>query len=542
MQHVVHALGNLTGLRRMGVAFLAGAVSVASMAPLHLWPVLFVTFPVFVWLLDGCYARGGTNRRSLIAGAWTGWAFGLGFFLAGLYWIGNAFLVEAEIFAWLMPFAVTLMPAGLAFFFALAAALAGPLWRPGPARVVALGAAIASTEWLRGNILTGFPWNAPGYALTASEPMMQWASIFGLYSLTLLAVLIFAAPASAWGLGLAGSLPPVKRYGYSFLMLALLAGGFSWGKWRLLNAPESFVEGVSLRIVQPNIAQEDKWKPENRAAIFQRLLEVSRAGKPGTRISGATHLIWPESALPFLLEQTPEALNAIADMLPKGSVLITGAARAQQNVDAATGLAKSREIFNSLFVLDDNAKILSRYDKVHLVPFGEYLPFQKLLEALGFRQLVRQLGGFASGKGPRLTTAPNIPPFVALICYEIIFPGAIREPGTAPKWLLNLTNDAWFGDSIGPVQHFQQARVRAVEQGLPLVRAANTGISAVVDPYGRIVARLPRGQAAAMDVKLPRAAGDTVFVLWGEWIFIVLLLFTLVVWRALANYWRTERF
>lgn len=535
MQRFVLALSNLTRWRRMGAAFLAGAVSVASMAPLHLWPVLLVTFPVFVWLLDGCYAHGAISRRSLLAGAATGWAFGFGFFLAGLYWIGHAFLVEAEIFAWLMPFAVTLMPAGLALFFALAAAMAGPLWRPGPARVVALAVAIAITEWLRGNVLTGFPWNAPGYALTGSDAMMQWASLFGLYSLTLLAVLIFAAPASAWGPGLTGSVSPVKRFGFPFLMLLLLAGAGGWGKWRLHNAPVSFVEGVRLRIVQPNIAQKEKWKPENRAAIFQRLMEVSRNGNPGLRIKGVTHLLWPESALPFLLEETPEALNAIAAMLTKGSVFITGAARAERDVDAVTGLTKRLDIFNSLLVMDDKARVLSKYDKAHLVPFGEYLPFQKTLESLGLQQLARKIGGFAPGTGPRLTMAPNIPPFVALICYEIIFPGAIREPGPAPQWLLNVTNDAWFGDSPGPAQHFHQARVRAVEQGLPLVRVANTGISAVTGPYGRIVARLPRGQAAAMDVRLPRAAPDTVFVKWGGEIFILLLLSSLVAWRCLAT-------
>jgi len=195
------------------------------------------------------------------------------------------------------------------------------------------------------------------------------------------------------------------------------------------------------------------------------------------------------------------------------------------------------DIFNSLFVMDDAAKLLSRYDKVHLVPFGEYLPFQEMLESIGLQQLVRHLGGFAAGSGPRLTVAPNIPPFVALICYEIIFPGAIRELGLAPQWLLNVTNDAWFGDSPGPAQHFHQARVRAVEQGLPLVRVANTGISAVTGPYGRIIIRLPRGQAVAMDARLPRAAPTTVFVKWGGKIFVVLLLLSLALWWILANYW-----
>jgi len=533
MQRFALILSNLTGWRRIGAAFLAGAASVLSMAPLHLWPVLLVTFPALVWLLDGCYAEQRTSRPALRAAAWTGWAFGFGFFLAGLYWIGRAFLVEAEIFAWLMPFAITLMPAGLALFFAAAAALAGPLWRPGPARIVALALALALTEWLRGHILTGFPWNAPGYALTSSDAMMQWASVFGLYTLNLLAVLIFAAPAVAWGRVTPGS--RMKRFGFPALMLLLLAGATVWGQWRLHTTPISFVEGVSLRIVQPNIAQEDKWKPENRAAIFQRLMEVSRNGAPGARLDGVTHLIWPESALPFLLAETPEALNAIAAMLPTGAVFITGAARAERHVDSATGETKRTDIFNSLFIMDDNAKLLSAYDKVHLVPFGEYLPYQDMLESIGLQQLARQIGGFAAGAGARTRVAPNIPPFVALICYEIIFPDAIREPGTKPQWLLNLTNDAWFGDSPGPTQHFHQARVRAVEQGLALVRAANTGISAIAGPYGRIVDRLPRGRAAAMDARLPRGAPVTIFVKWGGRIFVLVLLLSLALWWRFAK-------
>jgi len=539
MQRFALTLSRLTGWRRMGVAGLAGAASVLSMAPWHFWPVLLVTFPVFIWLLDGCYAKGGTSRPALLAAAWTGWAFGFGFFLAGLYWIGRAFLVEAEIFAWLMPFALTLMPAGLALFFAAAAALAGPLWRLGPARVVALALALAVTEWLRGHVLTGFPWNALGYALTNGDAMMQWASVFGLYSLNLLAVLIFAAPASAWGPGPA--LSRAKRYSLPVLMLLLLAGAAGWGQWRLQNATVGFVEGVQLRIVQPNIAQEEKWKPENRAAIFQRYMELSRKGEPGARLKGVTHLLWPESALPFLLAETPEALDAIAAMLPKGAVFITGAARAERHEESATGKAKRTNIFNSLFVMDDTAKLLSTYDKVHLVPFGEYLPYQDTLESMGLQQLTLLPGGFAEGQGPRLKVAPNIPPFVALICYEIIFPDAIREQGATPQWLLNVTNDAWFGDSPGPAQHFHQARVRAVEQGLPLVRVANTGISAVTDPYGRIIVRLPRGQAVSMDARLPRAAPTTIFVELGGVIFTLLLLFSLTFWWCFANYWHTTR-
>ncbi|MHA1164541.1 MAG: apolipoprotein N-acyltransferase [Alphaproteobacteria bacterium] len=534
-------MSTLTGWRRLGVAFAAGALSVLSFAPFHAWPVMFIAMPVLVWLLDGCYASPDRSwrvtRGELIAAAKTGWAFGFGFFFAGLYWIGFAFLVEAETFAWLLPLAVAVLPAGMALFFALAAALAGPLWRPGLARIVGLAMALGITEWLRGQILTGFPWNALGYALTNGDAMMQWASLFGIYALSMLAVLIFCAPAAVWAVEGMRTRTDLERFGFPVFMALILAGGTLWGHWRLQEHAIEFVEGVRLRLVQPNIPQKQKWEPENRAAIFQRYMQLSRNGDTDGQIEGVTHLIWPESALPFLLEETPEALDAIDAMMPDTAVFITGAARGEREKARAgttTEPSKSMRIFNSLFVMDGQARMLGFYDKAHLVPFGEYLPFQNFLESTGLEQLTRVRGGFAAGDGPRLTVAPNIPPFIALICYEIIFPNAVREAGAAPEWMLNLTNDAWFGDSNGPYQHFHQSRVRAVEQGLPLVRVANTGITAVTGPYGRIVASIPRNSARILDTRLPLAAGDTVFVNWGRGIMPVFLLLFFSGWLLTA--------
>jgi apolipoprotein N-acyltransferase len=540
MQRLVLSLSTLTDWRRIGVAFLAGAVSVLAIAPFHLWPVMLATFPILVWLLDGCFSSPErswhVSKEELIAAAQTGWAFGFGYFLAGLYWIGYAFLVEADIFAWLLPFAVTLMPAGLALFYAAAAALAGFMWRRGPARLIALALALSATEWLRGHIFTGFPWNIPGYALTGSDVMMQWASLFGVNGLTLIAVLIFTSPAAVWAVEGMRTSYGVQRFGPPILMALVLAGGTLWGHWRLQSHGMTYVDGVNLRLVQPSIPQEEKWKPENRAAIFQKLMNVSRKGSAEAKIDGITHLIWPESALPFLLEETPEALDAISAMMPTGSVFITGAARAEREKKTAEGKRENLKIFNSLFVMDDMSRLLNAYDKVHLVPFGEYLPFQDSLESIGLEQLARQRGGFAAGNGSRLTVAPNIPPFVALICYEVIFPGAIRESGQSPEWMLNVTNDAWFGDSAGPQQHFHHARIRAVEEGLPLVRVANNGITAVVGPYGRIISRLPRNSEMALDSGLPTTLKSTVFVTWGEVVFGLLMLISIMGWHFLEKY------
>lgn len=537
------AVGRLRGWKRALLAGSAGAVSALAMAPFHAWPVLLITFPVLMWLIDGCIVdRCGrsvvtspTSWRRLGAAASVGWCFGFGYFLAGLYWVGAAFLVEADRFAWLLPLAVTSMPAGLALFFGLGGALAAILWRPGPARIVALALGFSVAEWLRGHVLTGFPWNTIGYALTSGEAMMQWSSVVGVYGLTLIAMLVFASPAAIWGAAPAIAKGPTGRLALPILMLAVLAGGLAWGHLRLSQASSPAVEGVRLRIVQPNIAQSEKWKPENRIQIFQQYLELSRNGSSGgsAGLAGISHLIWPESAVPFLLADESEALAEVARLLPPGTTLITGAARAEADL-RADGTVRRRRIYNSLFVMDERARILTSYDKVRLVPFGEYLPLQGVLESIGLEQLTRVRGGFATGAKPRLLAPPGAPPFAPLICYEIIFPGAVLAPGTAPRWLLNVTNDAWFGSSTGPYQHLHQARVRAVEEGLPLVRAANTGISAVIDPYGRIAAEIPLNGKGAIDSALPGAPVVTPYARYGRGIELGLLIAAGVLWTLLA--------
>ena len=493
------------GWRRRLIAFSAGAASVLAMAPIHAWPVLFVTFPVLVWLLDGATGRFG---RALSAAA-VGWWFGFGYFVAGLYWVGIAFLVDAETFAWLMPFAVLGLPAGLALLMAFGTALASLLWTPGPSRILALAAALTISEWLRGHVLSGFPWNAFGYALTAPLPLAQGASVVGLWGLTFAAVAVFASPAA-----LARGAVPTRR---PWLPVALagvfLAGLAGYGTYRLATTPTALVAGVKLRIMQPNLPQDTKFNYSAKDQVMARYLRLSdSATGPDRRgVRDVTHLIWPESAFPFLLAREPDALAQIADLLPPGVVLITGAAR---GADATAG--RDMLAYNSIYVIDHDGSVLATYDKVHLVPFGEYLPFQALLERAGLMQLTKVPGGFTPGDRRRLLSVPGLPPASPLICYEIIFPGAATPKGERPGYLLNLTNDGWFGRSSGPYQHFQQARVRAIEEGLPLVRAANTGISAVVDPLGRVVASLPLGAEGVVDSALPRPLRATSYSRFGD--------------------------
>jgi apolipoprotein N-acyltransferase len=486
------------GWRRALIAFAAGIVSVLALPPLSLWPVLFLTFPLLVWLMDGASSpRWGGAAAAFVAGWW----FGFGYFLAGLYWIGNAFLVDAKIFGWLLPFAVTVLPAGLALFTGAGCALARLLWRRGPARILALAVGLTLAEWLRGTVLTGFPWNTYGYALTGSLTMAQGASLVGIWGLTFLAVIVFAGPAVLVDERTDTPRPWIIVGGWLAILLALAA----FGAIRLAALPTELVPGVQLRIMQPNLQQDQKFNYASKDSVMRRYLALSNGSGRTEGISapsgldGITHLIWPESAFPFLLTREADALAQIAALLPPGTVLITGAARAE-----AGATAQNPRVYNSLYVIDHDGAILSVYDKVHLVPFGEYLPFQAALERIGLQQLTKLPGGFLAGDRRRSIESPRAPPFLPLICYEIIFPQRAVPSGERPSWLLNLTNDAWFGLSPGPYQHLEQARVRAIEEGLPLVRAANTGISAVIDPLGRTIASLPLGSEGSFDSPLPR--------------------------------------
>ena len=511
------------GWRRWLIAFAAGAVSALSMAPFFAWPLLFVTFPVLVWLIDGA-------RKSATAGmagaAVVGWWFGFGYFLAGLYWVGYAFLVDAQTFGWLLPIAVIGLPAGLALFMAFGVALARLLWTRGAVRILSLAVALTVTEWLRGHLLTGFPWNAFGYALTAPLALAQSAALVGIWGLTFLAVAVFASPA-ALADDRSETARPWLPIALAITVLVALAG---FGAVRLASMPTQTVDGVRLRIMQPNIQQDVRFNYAAKQQIVDRYIALSNrvTGAQSHGLRDVTHLIWPESAFPFFLAREPGALAEIAQLLHGGTVLITGAVRLAEPVNPTNPKA-----YNSIYVIDGDGSIVSLYDKVHLVPFGEYLPFQNLLESFGLQQLTKQVGGFLAGDRHRLIAVPGAPMALPLICYEIIFPADVTPKGPRPGWIVNVTNDGWFGISSGPYQHFHQARVRAIEEGLPLVRAANTGISAVVDPLGRIINSLPLGSEGVLDAPLPRPLASPIYARVGDIpaAFMVIIAFVAVVYR-----------
>ena len=486
---------NLLGLprafMRAVIAMILGAAATGALPPLHLLPLLIVAFTGLVWLIDG-----STTRRAAFA---AGWWFGFGHFVTGLYWIGIALLTDPERYAWLAAPAVLAISAALALIPASAALVAGRC-APGVSRVLGLALAWTLAEWLRGWLATGFPWNLIGTVWTLSDEMIQFTAYGGVLGLGLITVAAAAAPATLAGEGRRRWLP-------SLLAGALLAGLWGAGMARLAAYPPGdAVDGVRLRLVQANVAQHHKWRADKREAMFRRHLALSI----GAGFEDVTHVIWPETAIPYFIADDAERRAMIAAATPKGGALISGALRGAPRTDSAP-----QQLWNSLFAFDEAGRITATYDKTHLVPFGEYVPFRSILPVA---KLTQGATDFSPGPGPRSLNVGGLPPFSALICYEAIFGPAVVEPGSRPGFLLNITNDAWFGISSGPYQHFASARLRAVEQGLPLVRAANTGISAVVDSQGRITAMLGLGWEGVLDAALPAALdAPTPYANGGDW-------------------------
>lgn len=507
-RRIAHSIILAWGWRRVAIAFAAGAASALAMAPFSIWPVLFFTFPVVVWLIDGA---GAGRFGGLPAAGLSGWWFGFGYLLAGLYWVGNALLVDAQTFGWLLPFAVAGLPAGLAIFMALGFVLARLIWASGAARILSLAVALTASEWLRGHLLTGFPWNTLGYALASPLALAQSASLIGLWGLTFLTVAIFASPAVL----IDDKTATPRKWLAPALALIALAVMAAYGVVRLSREPTRLVDTVKLRIMQPNLPQDAKFNYSARAEVMRKYLALSdrSTGPQAGNLRDISILIWPESAFPFFLAREADALAQIANLLPQGTLLITGAVRPP---DAAPPGVPVTRAYNSIYVLDHDGTILSIYDKLHLVPFGEFLPFQSTMERLGFTQVTKVQGGFIPGTRRKAIDLPNAPRMLPLICYEAIFPGDVVAREERPAWIVNVTNDGWFGNSAGPYQHLQQARLRAIEEGLPIARAANTGVSAVIDPLGRTVAQLGLGSEGILDAGLPAPIAPTLYSRFGD--------------------------
>lgn len=483
----------LAGWRRNAVALLGGALGSFAQAPYDFPFVCFISFPVLVLLLDGVADGGGAFRARILPAFSTGFWFGFGWFAATLWWVGAAFFVEADLHAWMVPIGVVLLPAILACFYGVATALARAVWADDLGRLFALAASFGLMEWLRTFLFTGFPW-APVAAAAMPVPLlMQPLPFIGMVGMNVLAMLVFSLPvllvAEKW-----------RRTGLALLVL-LVGAQVGFGAWRLFidsDRQMSQIEGdtIAVRIVQPAIPQTEKWDDDTRTAIFDRHLELSR--QPAANGEPPELIVWPETATPWVLTRQPLALLAIARLLEPGQTLLTGSVRSY-------GEGASARYTNAVLAIDDTGTIVGGADKVHLVPLGEYLPLAGLLARFGLKELAILPGGFEAGSRHELIELPGLPAILPLICYETVFPQEASELEGEAGLILNVTNDAWFGDTPGPAQHFRLAQYRAVLASRPMIRAANSGISGLIDPYGRVQDGLTLGASASLDVDVPRS-------------------------------------
>ena len=490
---------------RLWLTFALGLLSALSLPPLSLFPVFILIVPLLVVMIE----RTDTPQQ---AGR-LGYAFGLGHFLAGLYWVGQSFLAQDDVPQWMAPFAVLVMAMGLAMFMALAFFWARWLWRKNYAMATAaLPSAIsfAMVEWLRGHVLTGFPWNLTASIWAPLDIMMQPLALIGAYGLGLVTLV-----AAAWLSPLFGGRGGARHVVGS---VAVFVGVFGVGYERYQQAGDDVNPNVTVRLVQPNIPQVDKWRPEKINDHFATYLDMSHGG--GRGLDGITHVIWPETAIPYFISREMSRQVLVAHALDNRVNLIAGARRLEWEGDTP-------RLYNSVHMISPDGRLVANYDKAHLVPFGEYLPLRGLLGRLGLGTLVADTIDYSPGVGPQTLSVAGTPPFGPLICYEVIFPGHVASDHTRPEWLVNLTNDGWFGTSSGPYQHLVATRMRAVEEGLPIVRSAGTGISAVIDAYGRVVTSIPLNTRGYVDASLPAALSLTPYARWGDSLFAALIVILL---------------
>lgn len=468
------------------IAFLAGALLTSTFSPLSFFPAAFVAFPLMVYLLD--------RTRSWREAFSTGWWTGFGLFSVGLTWIGHSFTQQDNVPIVLAPFAILALAGVMALYTALSFVVCQKLWVKGAGRILLFSAVWIFFEFARGFLFSGFPWHLAGTMWADWLPVAQSASFLSIYGLSAITVVAATAPVA-----LLRNRLSVSPIAIALIPSLLLAGFAVWGQVRLTGAQTEYEISVSMRLVQANVNQREKWIPQLVDDHFDRHMRLSRGDSERGRAEGVKLLIWPETAVQRESFDRDGSLLRwrMSRLLEFGSYAITGAPRYERTPSGVN-------YFNSLFAFNSRGQLYARYDKNHLVPFGEYLPLQGVLNAIGLRQLTGGVA-FTEGDGLQTIRLPGVPPFSPLVCYEIIFPGQVYDPADRPEWLLNVTNDGWFGLTNGPHQHLALARFRAIEEGLPVVRSASTGISAIIDAHGRTVAALGLDRAGVLDSPLPRA-------------------------------------
>lgn len=495
-------LHNLSGFKKYAALFGFGALMVLGLPPIGFFPVIFASVPALVILT----ASAPTRFRSFL----TGWAFGAGYFIFGLYWVSAALFVDIDQWAWVLPLSLIVGPALLGIFYGFIPMLVWQ-WRTKREAYALLFITVwALVEFVRGHVLTGFPWNLPAHVWNGVLPVLQTVSLVGLYGLSLLTLFWAILPV------IYKNRPMTIAAAASFLVLA----GFGTG--RLWQNPTQPSGDYQIRIVQPNLPQSMKWDPDEDWRNLERHMTLTQntdAEKEAERDNPPPRfIVWPETASTADMEHFPEIAQIIASRMPQNSTLVLG------NLRVTLDRRQSPVAYhNSVTALNKKAEVEATYDKHHLVPFGEYIPFRQEMSFIQPLALaVSGIGDFTPGDGVKTIALEGRPSFSPLICYEVIFPRAVVDRENRPAWLVNVTNDGWYGNSAGPYQHLAISRLRAIEEGLPLVRAANTGISAVIDPVGRIIARQPLLTSGRLDSLLPKPLPPTPYARFGNLAFYIL--------------------
>ncbi|WP_208437766.1 apolipoprotein N-acyltransferase [Bartonella taylorii] len=508
-------LFSVTGWKRQMWVFLCGALTSFALPPFYLTPLCFLTFPIFIILLDSIYTIKNNKKRFLTYALSCG-IFGFSYFICSLWWMCNALLTDPVAFGWAVPFAIFGPPLYLSLYWFFAGFIVSLLWTKGIARFFVLAFALGLAEWLRAILFTGFPWNALGYTAMPTPILMQLDAIVGLYGMNILAVLVYSLPTVL--------LTDEKKKTALFLCISLILIHSGFGFYRLntaantANAPKN---SYWVRIVQPSIQQNIKLSNTTREAIFATHMRLS-ATPTDDQNPKPDFIVWPEASIPYLLSDNSVTTMHIASLLKPKQWAIIGAIRANNDP-----LNEQIQYFNTIAVINNKGNILNTSDKLHLVPFGEYLPYQNLLEKIGLRALADTIGGYSAASVRRTVMMPNGFSYLPLICYEVIFPNEMTFKGPSPQAIINVTNDAWFGVTPGPYQHLQQAQLRAVELGIPLIRAANNGISAVIDSYGRIIVALQPNAIGIIDSPIPSPItpiGSNEYRIFSTFILFILML------------------
>ncbi|WP_455477158.1 apolipoprotein N-acyltransferase [Bartonella sp. B41] len=491
LNNFVFFLFSVNGWKQRVVVFLCGAFTSFALPPFYLTPICFITFPVFNVLLDKISAIQNNKKRFLTYALSCG-IFGFGYFICSLWWLSSALLTDLASFWWIVPFAIFFPPIYLSLYWFFAGFIVGLLWTKGIARFFGLAFALGLAELLRAILFTGFPWNALGYTAMPTPMFMQSDAVVALYGMNILAVLTYSLPTVL--------LTNEKKQLALSLCLLLILVHSSFGFYRLITAPnvtDYQKSGHWVRIVQPSIQQNLKLYKTEHEAILAAHINLSITPKDDQNPE-PDFIVWPEESIPYALGNSPSLAMYISSFLKPQQLAIIGSVRTSADLPNT-----QQKYFNTIAVVNAKGDILHTSDKLHLVPFGEYLPYQDLLNKIGLRAIADNVGGYTAAHVRKTVVMPNGFSYLPLICYEAIFPNEMTFEGSPPQAIINVTNDAWFGTTPGPYQHFQQARLRAIEMGIPLIRAANNGISAVVDSYGRIVAFLKQNAIGVIDSPIP---------------------------------------